>query len=87
MRPELASSNASIYYNPHIQTLEMLTWHFQEQKNNQSVILLPSDDCTYKTLIGTFLVVQQLRLHTPSVGRLGLIPGWETKIPHAMNAC
>ena len=32
---------------------------------------------------GTFLVVQWLRLHTTNIGRLGLIPGWGTKNPHA----
>ena len=30
---------------------------------------------------GTSLVVQGLRLHASNAG---LIPGWETKIPHAM---
>ena len=65
----------------------MLTLHFQGQKKKCSVILLPSDDYKYKTLIGTSLVVQWLRLHNPNVGRLGLIPGWETKIPHAMHTC
>ena len=70
-----------------IDKLEMLTLHFQEQKKKWSVILLPSDDCTYKTLIGTYLVVQWLRLHIPNVGGLGLILGWEIKIPHAMHAC
>ena len=32
-------------------------------------------------LQGTSLVVQGLRLHASNAG---LIPGWETKIPHAM---
>ena len=32
---------------------------------------------------GTSLVVQWLRLHAPSAGVLGLIPGQKTKIPHA----
>ena len=28
-------------------------------------------------------MVQWLRLHAPSAGGKGSIPGWETKIPHA----
>ena len=32
---------------------------------------------------GTSLVVQWLRLHAPSAGSLGSIPGWGTKISHA----
>ena len=34
--------------------------------------------------MGNSLVVHWLRLHASSMGALGLIPGWETKIPHAM---
>ena len=33
----------------------------------------------FKSLIGTSLVVQWLRLYTPSVGGLGSIPGQGTK--------
>ena len=36
-----------------------------------------------KSIIGTFLVVQWLRLHTSSAAGVGLIPGWGTKILHA----
>ena len=32
----------------------------------------------------TSLVVQWLRLHASSARGMGLIPGWGTKIPHAM---
>ena len=35
--------------------------------------------------IGTSLVVQWLRLHTSTAGGVGSIPGWGTKIPHAMG--
>lgn len=48
----------------------MLTLHFQEQKKNGSVILLSSDDCTYKTLIGDFPGGPAVKTHMPSVGRL-----------------
>ena len=34
---------------------------------------------------GTSLVVQWLRGHTANTGSTGLIPGWGTKIPHAMG--
>ena len=34
---------------------------------------------------GTSLVVQWLRLHASTTGGMGLIPGWGTKIPHAMQ--
>ena len=33
---------------------------------------------------GTSLVVQWLRLYASTAGDTGLIPGWETKILHAM---
>ena len=33
--------------------------------------------------LGTSLVVQWLRLHTPNAGATGSIPGWGTKIPQA----
>ena len=33
---------------------------------------------------GTSLVVQWLRLHASSAGGAGSIPGWGTKIPHAV---
>ena len=35
--------------------------------------------------IGTSLVVQWLSLHAARAGIVGLIPGWGTKIPHAMQ--
>ena len=35
---------------------------------------------------GTFLVVQRLRLHTPSAGGMGSVPGRATKIPHAQGS-
>lgn len=34
----------------------------------------------------TSMVVQQLRQHVPSVGVLGLIPGWGTIILHASQS-
>ena len=36
-------------------------------------------------LLGTFLVVQWLRLHASTAGGMGSIPGWGTKIPQAMG--
>ena len=39
-----------------------------------------------KTNERTSLVIQWLRLCTPKAGGLSLIPGWRTKIPHAMCA-
>ena len=35
--------------------------------------------------MGTSLVVQWLRLFTPTAGDAGLVPGWGTKIPHALQ--
>ena len=36
-----------------------------------------------KSDIGTSVAVHWLRLHVPSAGDTGLIPGWGTKIPHS----
>lgn len=36
---------------------------------------------------GTSLAVEQLRLHISNGGGLNSIPGWETKIPHAVRCC
>ena len=36
-----------------------------------------------KRFLGTSLLVQWLRHHTPSAGGPGLCPSWGTKIPHA----
>ena len=33
----------------------------------------------------TFLVVQWLRLHVPTAGFVGSVPGWGIKIPHAVK--
>ena len=33
---------------------------------------------------GTSLVVQWLRTHTSTAGGMSAIPGWGTKIPHAL---
>ena len=38
-----------------------------------------------KSVGGTSLAVQWLRLRAPSAGGMGLIPGWGTKIPHALR--
>ena len=48
---------------------------------------VPKINVTYLTLDvdGTSLVIQWLRLYTPTAGGMGLIPGWGTKIPHAMQ--
>ena len=35
--------------------------------------------------MGTSLVVQWLKLHDFNAGDMGSIPGWETKIPHAVR--
>ena len=40
-----------------------------------------------KYLSGTCLVAQWLRIHTSTPGDTGLIPGLETKIPHAVQHC
>ena len=37
-----------------------------------------------KNMLGTFLAVQWLRLHTPNAGDMGSIPGQETKIPYML---
>ena len=34
-------------------------------------------------MVGTFLAIQWLRLRASTAGRMGSIPGWGTKIPHA----
>ena len=36
-------------------------------------------------LLGTFLVVQWLRLHASTAGGMGSIPGWGTKMLHALQ--
>ena len=38
-----------------------------------------------KIRFGTSMVVQWLRLHTSTAGDMGLIPGWGTKVPHALR--
>ena len=38
------------------------------------------------TLVGTSLKVQWLRLCASNTGVVGSIPGWETKIPYALQA-
>ena len=35
-------------------------------------------------MIGTFLVVQWLRLRASNAGDMGLIGGWGSKIPHGV---
>ena len=37
-----------------------------------------------KRVDGTSLAVQWLRLHAPTAGGVGSIPGWGTKILHAL---
>ena len=37
-----------------------------------------------KNFVGTSLVVQWLGLHASTAGGQGSIPGWGTKIPHAL---
>ena len=34
-------------------------------------------------MVGTSLAIQRLRLCSPNAGGTGLIPDWETEIPHA----
>ena len=48
---------------------------------------VPKINVTYLTLDvdGTSLVIQWLRLYASTAGGMGLIPGWGTKIPHAMQ--
>ena len=43
------------------------------------------DTGSQRALRGTYLVVQWLRLHTFTASSTGSIPGWGTKIPHAMG--
>ena len=43
-----------------------------------------SQDCQEKDFPHFSLVVQWLRLHVPSEGDMGLIPGQRTKILHAL---
>ena len=40
-------------------------------------------DVVKSLALGTSLTGQWLRLHTSTAGDMGLIPGLETKIPHA----
>ena len=48
-------------------------------------IAQPGKKCQNQRETGTSLVVQWLRLCTPSAGGMGSIPGQRTKIPHAMQ--
>ena len=45
----------------------------EKQKKNQSILL------HQKVLVGTFMMVQRLRLHVPKAGDLGSIPGQGTR--------
>ena len=47
----------------------------------------PKINVTYLTsdVDGTSLVIQWVRLYASTAGGMGLIPGWGTKIPHAMQ--
>ena len=64
-----------------------------ELRHPQSGKYLPSDPLQTRfadpwlkiAIIGTSLVVQWLRLQASIAGGMGLIPGWGTKIPHAMQ--
>ena len=52
----------------------------------QCIITGKSQCCTLNNYtLGTSLVVQQLRIHTSNAGGVGLIPGWGTKAPRAME--
>ena len=46
----------------------------------------PKINVTYLTsdVDGTSLVIQWVRLYASTAGGMGLIPGWGTKIPHAV---
>ena len=37
-----------------------------------------------KTELGNSLVIQWLGLHASTAGGIGSVPGWGTKIPHAL---
>ena len=41
--------------------------------------------CNFKKRLGTTLIVPWLRLWTSNAGGVGAIPGWGTKIPHAVR--
>ena len=46
---------------------------------------VPASIPIFKSLRGTFLVVQWLRFQASTAGDAGLIPSWGTKIPHASH--
>ena len=46
---------------------------------------VPASISSFKSLRGTFLVVQWLRFQASTAGDAGLIPSWGTKIPHASH--
>ena len=46
---------------------------------------VPTSISIFKSLRGTFLVVQWLRFQVSTAGDAGLIPSWGTKIPHASH--
>ena len=55
------------------------TWLLLVASHKSTARLSKSD------FMGTSLVVQWLKLHNFDAGDMGSIPGWETKIPHAVR--
>ena len=58
----------------------------KSSSNSQQLEKLQRLNAMMKTAIGkkTSLAVQWLRLHASNAGVQGLIPGWGTRIPHAV---
>ena len=56
-----------------------------KRKKNRNFSLQMPEMAGYKMQKGGMsLVIQWLRFHVPSSEGTGSIPGWETKIPHAV---
>ena len=56
-----------------------------EKNEKQKLQFTNARDTGYKMQKGGMsLVIQWLRFHVPSSEGTGSIPGWETKIPHAV---
>ena len=49
------------------------------------MIFYAQEYCIGPSLVIQRLRIQRLRLHASNAGGVGSIPGWETKIPHAMQ--
>ena len=68
-------NNCKILFLHIYKTLFLTQYYFRERNSCYELIMV---------VIGNFLAVQWLRLHTANAGDIGSIAGWGTKIPDAI---